>query len=509
MSIDQVGDYVPVPGPPGPPGPSGTSVEILGELASPADLPAGAAGDAWLIGGDLWVWLAASATWANAGRIQGPDGPQGAQGVPGPQGTAGTPGAEGPAGTPGPAGLIPRGTWDNATPYVANDLVTYNGSSYAALAGSTNNNPETSPTKWQLLSARGPAGVDGGQGIQGPTGAEGPQGPIGPPGADASVSDAVYDQAAWNGDTTHAPSKNAVRDKIEALSGASVPVTQTQSAENTAVPVWTVLPFTSGYEPFQVQFNSFANAGAGAGTYNHGAWLGFNAARHAAGPGSVTGKPAIFMGFEDNYFDNGGDGQYGTEWYIEGQSPNGSTVVLSRPFYCRGGQTDAGADWWRVLLNIGGATGSGVREFFVRAGSDPLIYASPTAISLFKSTSVPSLNVDYVIGTEGASDNLRLKAGQSSGSVVFMKSDYSGNTLVVDNTGNVTMADATTLGNNGATGMKILASASNKCAFHGSTPVIQRASANQAICTDAASVIVLANELRAALVEKGLIKGAA
>lgn len=32
-----------------------------------------------------------------------------------------------------------------------------------------------------------------------------------------NASDAAYDATAWNGDTTHAPSKNAVRDKIEAL----------------------------------------------------------------------------------------------------------------------------------------------------------------------------------------------------------------------------------------------------------------------------------------------------
>ncbi len=36
----------------------------------------------------------------------------------------------------------------------------------------------------------------------------------------------------------------------------------------------------------------------------------------------------------------------------------------------------------------------------------------------------------------------------------------------------------------------------------------QRANASQAAATDLASVITLANELRAALVEKGVIKGA-
>lgn len=39
----------------------------------------------------------------------------------------------------------------------------------------------------------------------------------------ATVSDVVYDPDVWDGDTTHAPSKNAVRDKFEALSGTFAP----------------------------------------------------------------------------------------------------------------------------------------------------------------------------------------------------------------------------------------------------------------------------------------------
>jgi len=45
--------------------------------------------------------------------------------------------------------------------------------------------------------------------------------------------------------------------------------------------------------------------------------------------------------------------------------------------------------------------------------------------------------------------------------------------------------------------------------FHGAAPTAQRAGVNQAEATDLASVIILTNELRAALVEKGLIKGTA
>ena len=55
--------------------------------------------------------------------------------------------------------------------------------------------------------------------------------------------------------------------------------------------------------------------------------------------------------------------------------------------------------------------------------------------------------------------------------------------------------------------VQIGAGASSKVGFHGATPTTQRANANQAEATDLASVIILANELRIALVEKGIIEG--
>lgn len=40
-------------------------------------------------------------------------------------------------------------------------------------------------------------------------------------GATVPVDDTAYDATTWNGDTTHAPSKNAVRDKIESMGAGS------------------------------------------------------------------------------------------------------------------------------------------------------------------------------------------------------------------------------------------------------------------------------------------------
>lgn len=105
-------------GPQGPQGPQGekgeqgndgTSLNILGTKESDADLPLSAEkNDAYLINGEMWVFNGTN--WNNAGRIQGPQGPQGPvgpqgpKGDPGPQGIKGDPGEKGEAGDAGPKG---------------------------------------------------------------------------------------------------------------------------------------------------------------------------------------------------------------------------------------------------------------------------------------------------------------------------------------------------------------------------------------------------------------------
>lgn len=91
--------------------------------------------------------------------------------------------------------------------------------------------------------------------------------------------------------------------------------------------------------------------------------------------------------------------------------------------------------------------------------------------------------------------------------------------------GRITFADNVNLAFNSTTGTKIGLFTNDKMAFHGSTPVIQRVGAAQAAvattgatnvtpygfttAAQADAIVTLVNELRAALVEKGLIKGAA
>ena len=107
-------------GPKGDKGDTGSGLNIKGELDSEAGLPQeGVSGDAWLISGNLYVYVGENGNvvsnpkWSNVGSIQGPAGPQGPvgpkgeQGEPGPKGEPGAngaPGEQGPKGDPGEKG---------------------------------------------------------------------------------------------------------------------------------------------------------------------------------------------------------------------------------------------------------------------------------------------------------------------------------------------------------------------------------------------------------------------
>ena len=107
-------------GPKGDKGDTGSGLNIKGELDSEAGLPQeGVSGDAWLISGNLYVYVGENGNvvsnpkWSNVGSIQGvagpqgPVGPKGEQGEPGPKGEPGAngaPGEQGPKGDPGEKG---------------------------------------------------------------------------------------------------------------------------------------------------------------------------------------------------------------------------------------------------------------------------------------------------------------------------------------------------------------------------------------------------------------------
>ena len=72
-----------------------------------------------------------------------------------------------------------KGAWSDATAYLADEVVYYNGSSYIALAASTAVIPGTDAGKWQLFAVQGTTGPEGPEGLQGPIGLTGPEGPQG------------------------------------------------------------------------------------------------------------------------------------------------------------------------------------------------------------------------------------------------------------------------------------------------------------------------------------------
>lgn len=97
-------------------------------------------------------------------------------------------------------------------------------------------------------------------------------------------------------------------------------------------------------------------------------------------------------------------------------------------------------------------------------------------------------------------------------------------TVLVKNNRNDTFAEGVNLSFGTTTGSKLGTAVGQKLGFHNASPTAQRASASQAAVAATAAtsstpfgyseaqanaIVTLLNEIRAALVEKGIIKGAA
>lgn len=187
-------------GPQGPQGPQGekgeqgndgTSLNILGTKESEADLPLSAEkNDAYLINGEMWVFDGTN--WNNAGKIQGPQGPQGPvgpqgpKGDPGPQGIKGDPGEKGEQGAQGLKGDTgPQGEQGPVGPKGEQGDTGARGITFTPVVDSKGNiswsndggleNPQT-------VNVTGPKGDTGAKGDVGPQGERGETGDAGPKG---------------------------------------------------------------------------------------------------------------------------------------------------------------------------------------------------------------------------------------------------------------------------------------------------------------------------------------
>jgi len=111
----------------------------------------------------------------------GPQGPTGTTGATGSQGLQGSPGPTGPQGPTGVAGTNGSGfdflnAFDSNTTYAADDVVTYDGSTYVAIAASSGPNnptPNTNASVWSVMAQEGATGAQGSTGSTGATGSQG------------------------------------------------------------------------------------------------------------------------------------------------------------------------------------------------------------------------------------------------------------------------------------------------------------------------------------------------
>ena len=224
-------------------GNDGTSLNILGTKESEADLPLSAEkNDAYLINGEMWVFDGTN--WNNAGKIQGPQGPQGPvgpqgpKGDPGPQGIKGDPGEKGEQGAQGLKGDTgPQGEQGPVGPKGEQGDTGARGITFTPVVDSKGNiswsndggleNPQT-------VNITGPKGDTGAKGDVGPQGEKGETGDAGPKGDKGTtfVPDVDTDgNLSWsNADGVANPETvNIKGPKGDKGSDATVPIATTET----------------------------------------------------------------------------------------------------------------------------------------------------------------------------------------------------------------------------------------------------------------------------------------
>jgi hypothetical protein len=201
-------------GPTGPTGPVGAGLNIIGTVSGPSGLPvSGNAGDAYIIGSDLYVWDGAA--WTNVGNIVGPTGPTGATGPTGSNGPTGPTGSTGSTGPTGPTG--PTGSTGPTGPI-----------------GPTG---ATGPT--------GPTGPQGSTGPTGPTGSTGSTGPTGPTGPTGATGPTGTFPATWTGNVNAAGYKLEEANLVETKEVVTVSATAATGTVNYDIITQSVLYYTT------------------------------------------------------------------------------------------------------------------------------------------------------------------------------------------------------------------------------------------------------------------------
>ena len=197
--------------------------------------------------------------------------------------------------------------------------------------------------------------------VYGPPGSTGPPGPPGPTFNGGTITNPL------NGTSATLSGNVAVGTTIPGSNPSRL--NTAQPAEGTLVPILGDILATAGAAPFQVQQQSYANTGAGSGTYNHGLFYGYNVGIHSGGP-VTSGQPGWIMGMEDNFYDTAGS-DYGPELYVEHFHPNGTYNL--RPFYMRvlNGDSNTGN---AAIVEHDIGTDSGLGEFGIESGPGNFLF---------------------------------------------------------------------------------------------------------------------------------------
>jgi len=306
-------------------------------------------------------------------------------------------------------------------------------------------------------------------------------------------------------------------------SSTYVPQAVAQTAEGVPAVVFAVTPATAGAPKFAVQQQSYPNLGAGAGTYNHATFTGYNTGRHSGGP-VVAGKAAMIMGFEDNYYDYQGSLLYGPEWYVEYWSADGATWQMFRPFYARIQELSAGQIMAAIHFDIGNnVNGAFTILSDFQHGITKLFEVTTAEVQVNRTLNVnANMNMTGAMQVTAAANGqivLVSAAGQSSLTLdspvaPHLDMKYGGAlawALYVTSTTSFQISDGArahlslTKGTTVLNSLTDLASSlkvQGNVGFFGTTPTTKRATT--ADSTDLATVITLANALKADLIAYGL-----
>ena len=187
------------------------------------------------------------------------------------------------------------------------------------------------------------------------------------------------------------------------------------------------------------------------------------------------------------------------------------TVANATAIGYQAGKAQTGAGFVAVGYQAGLTSSSGTNSTLIGSGAGASLTTNGGCVML-----------GYQAGNAETAAN-KLYIANSSTTTPLIYGDFSTPSLTFN--GSITIQDARNITFNATTGTKIGTATTEKLAFHNSTPVVQRAGAAQAaVGTTAATnsspygyttaaqadaIVALVNEIRAALVEKGLIKGAA